>query len=549
MTEFMAAQIRNRKGTRQMKPVRMLTIALLGASIAVGCKSSTSGTTSGESSTPAARVEAPTRSTPARARTGLTVGEGELIMQSFDHVWATIRDKHFDASLNGVDWNEVKAELRPKIANARSASEARGVMNEMLNRLGQSHFGIIPADAYAALNYDDDASSTPDSDTPAAPETDKPAGSNGKSPSASKPGADKTAKPASDKAKSGNDKSAPAAPELPPEEPDEPVNTSLPGESGISIRVVDDKALVTRVEPNSGAAKVGIKPGWVVDSVRGSPVTRAIVALANVYPDRPGMREFILARSIEGRFGGNLNEKIEAVFLDGADRKVTRRVKLGKPSGNSAKFGNLPEMFIKFEARKLEGNVGYIHVSAFMDASTIMQKFQQAVESFADCDGVIIDLRGNPGGIGAMAMGMGGFFVTDSDLKLGTMKTRTYSLNFILNPRAKAFKGPLAILIDGASASTSEILAGGMQELGRARLFGTTSAGAALPSVIERLPNGDGFQYAFADYVTVKGNPLEARGVVPDEVVVPDRKALLAGRDNVVDAAITWIHAQKNSPK
>jgi carboxyl-terminal processing protease len=91
------------------------------------------------------------------------------------------------------------------------------------------------------------------------------------------------------------------------------------------------------------------------------------------------------------------------------------------------------------------------------------------------------------------------------------------------------------------SMSTSEIFAGGMKDIGRARVFGTATPGAALPSAIERLPNGDGFQYAFANYISAGGKALEGLGVQPDEVVGYDASELRAGRDPVVEAAVKWI--------
>jgi carboxyl-terminal processing protease len=118
---------------------------------------------------------------------------------------------------------------------------------------------------------------------------------------------------------------------------------------------------------------------------------------------------------------------------------------------------------------------------------------------------------------------------------------RDTTLNFVVNPRPEVFRGPVAILLDATSASTAEILAGGLQELGRAQVFGTRSAAAALPSLFVRLPNGDGFQYAVANYVSAAGKPLEGIGVKPDVEVRLTREALLAGRDPVIDAALQWI--------
>jgi len=158
----------------------------------------------------------------------------------------------------------------------------------------------------------------------------------------------------------------------------------------------------------------------------------------------------------------------------------------------------------------------------------------------------VVDLRGNPGGIGILAMGLAGYFIDKPDQKLGTMYMRDLPLKFVVNPRPPVFEGKLAVLIDGLSASTSEIFAGGMQDLNRARIFGSRSAGAALPSMIERLPDGDGFQYAAASYKSESGKVLEGVGVTPDEPIALTRAALLAGRDPVLDAAIRWI---QQSPK
>jgi carboxyl-terminal processing protease len=107
------------------------------------------------------------------------------------------------------------------------------------------------------------------------------------------------------------------------------------------------------------------------------------------------------------------------------------------------------------------------------------------------------------------------------------------------------YRGAVAILVDGCSASTSEILAEGMKDLGRARVFGTRTAGAALPSAIDKLPNGDGFQHAVADYISEGGKSLEGAGVIPDVEVKLTQEALLAGRDPVLEAAIEWIHSRK----
>ena len=114
--------------------------------------------------------------------------------------------------------------------------------------------------------------------------------------------------------------------------------------------------------------------------------------------------------------------------------------------------------------------------------------------------------------------------------------------------RVQPFAGPLAILVDAMSGSASECFAGGMQSIGRARVFGQTSMGQALPALFDRLPNGDVLIHAYGDFVTATGMRLEGKGVIPDEEVPLDRADLLAGRDRTMDAALAWI-ARSRSPK
>ena len=111
--------------------------------------------------------------------------------------------------------------------------------------------------------------------------------------------------------------------------------------------------------------------------------------------------------------------------------------------------------------------------------------------------------------------------------------------------RVQPFSGPVAILVDALSGSASECFAGGMQSIGRVKVFGQTSMGQALPAQFSKLPNGDVLIHAFGDFVTADGTRLEGRGVIPDVPVPLTREDLLAGRDRTLDAALAWIDAAR----
>ena len=223
--------------------------------------------------------------------------------------------------------------------------------------------------------------------------------------------------------------------------------------------------------------------------------------------------------------------------------------------GLVSQFGNLPPLAGLVKADRIATAGGCVGVIAFnIWLPALVGDLEKAVDQVRTCQGVIIDLRGNPGGLGAMVMGFGGYFV-DTIQSLGTMKTRQVALNFVINPRqsrsdgtsAKPFEGPLAIIVDPMTASTSEIFAAGMQRIGRARVFGERSAGAALPALMERLPSGDVFVHAVADFTDPEGRRIEGSGAVPDEIVPLKVQDLAAGRDAPIEAAVRWISSGKKS--
>jgi len=396
--------------------------------------------------------------------------EKQRQIASFEKVWTTIRDKHWQKNPGGLDWQAIHAEFYPRIVNAKSDEEALAIMREMLGRLKQTHFGIFPAAVFNDVEGE-----------------------------------------------SGGD-----------------------GSPGIETRVLDGQAVVTEVDGSSSAEKAGVKLGWVVESVSGKPLAPVIQKLKS----DPDIHELALERAVQARLTGMVGDTIAVVFLDGSNARVARELVLAPERGQAARFGNLPPMHVYFESKKI-GNTGYVRFNMFLDLVRVMSNFADAVEGCMQCDGLIVDLRGNPGGIGGMAMGMAGWLVDKPDQRLGTMYMRDATLNFVINPRAQVFEGPVAVLVDGSSASTSEIFAEGLKDLGRARVFGTKTAAAALPSIFERLPNGDGFQYATANYISEGGKALEGIGVTPDVEVKLTRESLLAGHDAVLDAALEWIRKKK----
>jgi C-terminal processing protease CtpA/Prc len=210
-------------------------------------------------------------------------------------------------------------------------------------------------------------------------------------------------------------------------------------------------------------------------------------------------------------------------------------------------LGNLPPLAVRTDVREVHTQagrrVGVIAFNYWMPS--IDGPVSEAVDRFRNADGIVLDLRGNPGGLAAMMSGIAGHFIDDERPLLGQMRTRDAQLEFHPNPRRATgdgrrvtpYAGPLALLVNEKTASTSECFAGALQSLGRARVFGRNTMGQALPAMTKRLASGDVLMYAVGTFVTSSGHALERDGVLPDEVV-----SLSGGAtDAILDAALRWF--------
>jgi carboxyl-terminal processing protease len=285
----------------------------------------------------------------------------------------------------------------------------------------------------------------------------------------------------------------------------------------------------------------------------GAKTAREMLSLLDRIPGarEPRGRQLYAWMSAAGALRGQPGSRVRVRFLDGGNRAVTRELTLREPRGvQMVKFGNLPPLAVSWGSRRLQGpegtTAGLIRFSYWMPP--VVERLNAAMDSLRDTDGIVVDLRGNLGGVGAMAPGFAGHFLDRVDT-LGIMRTRTGTLYLVSYPRTvdtqarpvRPFAGPVAVLTDAMSASTSEFFAGGLQQLGRVRVFGEPTAAQALPAYAQKLPDGDVLMHAVADFTGKTGKRFEGLGVTPDVAAPPTRDALLAGRDPALEAALAWI--------
>jgi len=403
----------------------------------------------------------------------------DIRQQTFDIVWRTVKEKHFDPALGGVDWDRARETYAPQVAAVKSDREFYLLLQEMLGLLHQSHFNIIPAESLSPDNQDQLSS----------------------------------------------------------------------GSVGIDLRLTGGAAMITRVEPDSSAARAGLRPGFLIKQVGGKTVEEILATFAKS-AERAEIKNIRMTRSVLAATSGDPGTSIRIVYLDDQDRTREATLERERLKGElSPKVFNFPPQYTEFETERIgsasgtPAYIGYIRFNIF--TPPVIEKLKAAISAFGDADGMIFDLRGNPGGLGGIATTVAGR-ICDKPGSLGVMKTRSGELKFAFFPQENRYAGPVAVLIDGMSASTTEVLSSGIQEMGRAVIVGERSAGAALPSFFQKLPTGALFQFAVADFKTPKGVLIEGRGVIPDVEARYDRASLLAGRDAQLEAAVEQIRKSRD---
>lgn len=400
----------------------------------------------------------------------------------FDFVWNRVHDQHYDPKFNGLDWVAVRKKYLPKALKASTDFAFYDTLNEMLGELKQSHLGVIPPETVRTAS------------------TDRPT-----------------------------------------------VPRDRSGQTGITALLVGKEVVVTEVQTESGAAEVGIRPGMTLISINGHPLAPILQRFVDRKPAfREGELRVEVWATVRGMLAGPAGKTLKLTAKADTDTQTSYEVPLKPPPGQMVTFGALPSLPANVESRTLTGGIGYVRFNVFL--LPLIDPIRKVVNGFAEAkaSGIIMDVRGNPGGIGIMASTVAALFL-DKKADLGTMKTRTNELHFPVFPQPPHYAGPVVILTDEASLSTSEILAAGLQEIKRAVVVGRPTGGMVLPSQVEVLPGGGEFQYVFADFHTPKGVRLEAKGVIPDIPVNLTPELLLAHPDPVLDAAIEYINGQTKS--
>jgi carboxyl-terminal processing protease len=265
--------------------------------------------------------------------------------------------------------------------------------------------------------------------------------------------------------------------------------------SGIGIEINSVDGYITVIAPikNTPGERAGLQSGDRIVEVDGDDII--------------GITTMEAVKLMRGPEGTPVTITVERETVDG---QLTFEI----IRGNIVLPSVFPEM--------LENSIGYIEISTFDDHTG--EDFRKALLELEtqDMKGLILDLRNNPGGLLSEAIKVGQELLPAGPIT--HMVDRDGNIVTTYRSYGVEKNYPIVVLVNGASASASEIIAGAFQDTGTATLVGTKTYGKATVQHLEGLSNSTGLRYTMAKYTTPNGRDIHEEGLEPDIVIeLPDK--------------------------
>ena len=312
---------------------------------------------------------------------------------------------------------------------------------------------------------------------------------------------------------------------------------------GLNIRLMDGALVVVSVNPESDAYWSGVRAGMRLLRIDGKDAQTQWRTWAQAARKTSSSQAAL--RMPLRRLNGVANEAIRA------SASATFGLSLARVDGSEFDVGLRPKTISTrpvVTSRVLPSGIGYVRFTSFQESlrSTVLS----AIETLKDTPALVLDLRGNGGGSGAMAEAIISSFMKTKTV-IGRTETRTgkpvtlaFGIIKIASPESSvpgkpdAYAGKLAVLMDADSASASEAAAGALQSTGRAIVVGEVSCGCLLAFLgYAALPGGGELAFSEIGFANAKGERIEGNGVIPDITVERKLADFVEQRDRALEAA------------
>ncbi|PKH44932.1 peptidase S41 [Dehalococcoides mccartyi] len=274
---------------------------------------------------------------------------------------------------------------------------------------------------------------------------------------------------------------------------------------GIGATVQIEDGVITLIPyEGSPAALAGIKAGDILLEVDGQSVDG--FSLADLSP------------LVRGEKGTLITLKVE--------RSTSAQPLLFNVTRN--------EILIPSVSSEMMGDIAYIRLSRFSERTDA--ELEQVLKNLGDAKGIVLDLRGNPGGLVSSVINVTSRFVS-SGVVLTTVDNAGNSEEYKIVPKAVTTSLPMVVLVDQYSASGSEALSGALQDYGRATIVGKTTYGKGSVNRTFDVTGNTGIYLTIGRWYTPNGRMIEGQGITPDIELE------LAG-DEAVNWALNFMHGE-----
>ena len=255
---------------------------------------------------------------------------------------------------------------------------------------------------------------------------------------------------------------------------------------GINIASVSGKIYVVNVIKGAPADLGGVKPGDMILKINGNDVK--------------GDNIFQTASYIKG----NLNSFVDLEILR-ENKRISKKIKRA-------------EIKIKtVESEIMDKEIGYIRIVSFISSEGPVE-FIDAMNKVKDTNALILDLRGNTGGLFQNAVFVANMFLDEGKI-VKVIGRGGHNSSYTAEEKEYTYDKPLIVLVDGESASASEIVSAALKDNGRAMIVGTKTFGKGVVQKVYDMPNNMGMNLTIARYLTPNGNDINKKGIEPNYYV------------------------------
>ncbi len=239
----------------------------------------------------------------------------------------------------------------------------------------------------------------------------------------------------------------------------------------------------------------------IINVIEGTPAQSANILSGDIILDIDGKEASGLSVSeVANLVRGPENTMVQLTILRNGDKFVKKIIR--------------KEIKIKTVKSSVDNKIGYIQINSFI-GSTTPNEFLEAAEKTKNTDGLVIDLRGNTGGLLPNAIFIANLFIPEGKL-VSIVGRNGYRYDIQAQETDFRIEKPVVILVDGGSASASEIFSGAMKDYNRAKLVGTKTFGKGMVQKIIPLENETGLNLTVAKYLTPSGTDINQKGIKPD---------------------------------